>query len=379
MRSMRATSWVLPTLAWAALTAILAPILPAVLQSAFLVLQSTLRITGHELVLRIDDTTAGPIGLILGAYIALATVSVIRAKRENRGQSVRKAPVLLIYTLLAIPVLLVGVFSYIPASSAIYHAFTQWDVGADPEWVGGQHFATMLQDPVLHESFWNLARLGIFVFIAHMTMPLVVAELIYHLRSERSRYLCRVLVVLPMVVPGVVMFLLWGYIYSDAGVLTELLYTLGLREWVRGWLSDPDTALWAIAFVGFPFALGVHVLIYYAGLANISPAIFEAGEIDGLSGWGKIRHLHLPLLVPQARLLTILTLITVVNGFESVLILTGDGGPGYATMVPGLYMYLSGFVYQRMGYACAIGLLLLVGLLSASMAVNRFMRSPAEE
>ncbi len=379
MRLMQATSRLLPVLAWAGLTTLLAMLLPNGLCWAFAGAQQIMRAFGWELVLRINDQTAGPLAVILAAYIALACVAVFLARRRDARHVAGQAPVGLIYTLLAVPVLLVGVFSYIPASSAIYHAFTRWDVGAAPEWIGAGHFLLMTQDPVLHQSLWNLVRLGTFVFVAHMTMPFIVAELIYHLRSERARYACRVLVVMPMVVPGVVMFLLWGYIYSDAGILTEMLHALGLREWIRGWLSDPDTALWAIAFVGFPFALGVHVLIYYAGLSNIPTSIFEAGEIDGLSTFGKIRHLHVPLLLPQARLLMILTLITVVNGFEAVLILTGDGGPGYATMVPGLYMYLSGFVYQRMGYACAIGLLLLVGLLAASMLVNRFMRSPAEE
>lgn len=370
--------WLLWFLTWLIIAGTIAWVMPMVLRILYAGLQMVLRGFGWEMILRIDEQTSVPIAIVLAAYFALAIVATLKVHFSPQS-TLQKPPVLLIYTVLAIPAILIGVFSYVPASSAIYHAFTQWDVGAEPTWIGGRHFLTMLQDPVLHQSFWNLLRLGLFIFAAHMTMPLIVAELIFHLRSERARYFCRVLVVLPLVVPGVVVFLLWAYIYSDAGIVTELLYAAGLRDWVHGWLSNPNTALGAIAFVGFPFAIGVYVLIYYAGLTNISPAIFEAGEIDGLTTWGKIRYLHLPLLLPQARLLTVLTLITIVNGFESVLILTGDGGPGYATMLPGLYMYLNGFLYQRMGYACAIGLVLLITLILASLAVNRFMRSAAEE
>jgi raffinose/stachyose/melibiose transport system permease protein len=97
--------------------------------------------------------------------------------------------------------------------------------------------------------------------------------------------------------------------------------------------------------------------------------------MDGLSAFGKIWRLHLPLILSQIRLLTIVTMIGAVNGFESVYILTRDGGPGYETMVPGLYMFLNGFVFERMGYAAAIGMLLLVFLLSFTVLFSRLVRT----
>jgi len=74
------------------------------------------------------------------------------------------------------------------------------------------------------------------------------------------------------------------------------------------------------------------------------------------------------------KLLVVVAVIGIVNGFESIYILTLDGGPGYETMVPGLYMYLNGFNFQRMGYACAIGLLMLGFLLVFTISLNRLMR-----
>ena len=315
--------------------------------------------------------------IVIGVFVGLVVTARLHTGRSN-DQGERQTPLLLIYSLLALPVLFVGVFNYVPAASAIYHAFTRWDIGDESTWVGLANFVTVFTDPVFGESCWNLLRLGAFVFIVNMTVPFIVAEMIYHLRSERVSHWCRMAVVMPMVVPGVVIFMLWAYIYSDAGLLTEFLLALGRRDWVRGWLSDPQTALWAIACVGFPFASGLHVLIYYAGLANVPQEILEAGEIDGLSSLGRIFSIHIPMILAQIRLLVILTCIGVVNGFESVLILTQDGGPGYATMVPGLYMYLNGFTYQRMGYACAIGLLMLVFLLLFTLGVNRLLRTEDE-
>lgn len=296
---------------------------------------------------------------------------VSRRKRRIAGQP----PLWLIYLLLAVPVGFLVVFNYIPAVSALYHAFTHWDPGKPAVWSGLSNFRELAHDPIFLKSLENLAKLGFFIFVVNLTVPFIVAEMIFHLRSERWSYAARVALVLPMVVPGVVVYLIWQFMYSDSGPLTALLEALGLHEYIRGWLSNPRTALWAVACVGFPFAYGFNVLIYYAGLANIPQSILEAAEVDGLSPFGRILHIHLPLVLSQFKLLVVLTMIGVVNGFESIYVLTRDGGPGYETMVPGLYMYFNGFVFERMGYAAAIGMLLLVFLLTFTVLLNRFVRT----
>lgn len=294
---------------------------------------------------------------------------------NRRTRSASAPPLWLIYVLLALPIGSLIVFRYVPAVSALVHAFTAWDMGAPSTFVGLGNYVELARDPVFLQSLGNVAKLGLFSFTASLTVPFILAEMIFHLKSERWGFLCRVAVVLPMMVPGVVVFMLWKYIYSDAGPLTELLTNLGLHDWVYGWLSHPKTALLAIAFVGFPFAHGIHTLIYYAGLANIPPSVLEAAELDGLGALGRILRVHIPLILQQAKLLVVITMIGVVNGFESVYILTMDGGPYNETMVPGLYMYLNGFSYGRMGYACAIGLLMLLFLLAFTMGLNRLVRT----
>lgn len=281
----------------------------------------------------------------------------------------------LIYGLLAVPVLFLVVFNYVPAFSALYHAFTQWDPGRPAVWTGLDNFRTLAHDQIFRQSLYNLLKLGVFIFTVNLLVPFAVAEMIYHLRSERSSYVARVLLVLPMVVPGVVVYMIWGFVYIDCGLLTAFLQAIGRDDWIYGWLSHPKTALWAVAFVGFPFAYGFNVLIYYAGLANIPQSILEAAEVDGMGALGRILHIHVPLIVSQVKLLVVMTMIGVVNGFESIYILTRDGGPGYETMVPGLYMFLNGFSFGRMGYASAIGLLMLLLLLVFTFLINRFIRA----
>jgi ABC-type sugar transport system permease subunit len=297
----------------------------------------------------------------------------MNSMHDNRHAG--QPPLWLIYLLLAGPIGLLIVFSYIPAASALYHACTEWNPGLPSKWVGLKNFRVLLTDPVFYKSLINVAKLGGFTFIAGMIVPFAVAEMIFHLRSERWRYVCRIALVMPLVVPGVVVFMLWKYIYSDAGILTELLRSLGMHEWIRGWLSHPKTALWCVAFVGFPFANGVSTLILYAGLNNIPETILEAAQLDGLGPLRRIFRIHVPLMAGQVKLLIVLLVIGIVNGFESVYILTLDGGPGYETMVPGLYMYLNGFTFGRMGYACAIGLTMLVFLFIFTLSLNRLMKS----
>jgi len=211
-----------------------------------------------------------------------------------------------------------------------------------------------------------------------MVVPLSVAKLIISLPDERSRYFYRILFLIPIVVPGVAIQLIWGsMIFSDAGLLNEFLRLVGKPDWTVAWLSNPKTALWGVACVGFPFVGGFEVLIYYAGLASISEDINDAAQIDGAGGLRKFFMIDIPLVLSQIKLLVVLTIIGGVQGFENLFILT-RGGPGFETTVPALWMYFNAFSFQRMGYACAIGVILF-GLIFTLTALNmRYFRSTEE-
>lgn len=268
-----------------------------------------------------------------------------------------KRPVL-IYLCLLPPALLLLLFSYAPAFSAFRHAFYEWDVGGTEKYIGVGNFRRMAADPVVLIAFRNLFLVLLVNVSVKLFVPLMVAVLIYRLRSEGGRYFYRVMFVIPMVVPAMVTTLLWGFIYSDSGILTEGMKAVGLARWTTGWLDDPKTALWAIIGVGFPFVWGFNLLICYAGLANISESVIEAAQIDGAGPLRRFFSIELPLISGQMKLLTILTLIGSVQQYDLPLILANRGGPGFETMLPGLWLYISGFSLNRMGYACAIGCVL---------------------
>ena len=280
-----------------------------------------------------------------------------------------------LYGMLGPTFILLLIFNYYPAFLALFRAFFRWDIGNEAEFIGLANFAELLHDPVFRISMGNMAKLLLFTIGVTLTVPLFVAEMIFMVRSLRWNYALRVLFVIPMLVPPIVMWVLWKFIYSDAGVLTAFLEMIGKDAWIYGWLNHPKTALWAVAFVGFPFAYGFNVLVYYAGLTNIPQSILESARLDGARAWQMFIKIHLPMIVSQVKLLLVVTVIAVMQGFEAVYVLTGDGGPGYKTMLPGLYMFFNGFTYKRMGYACAIGVVLFLLMLTFTALNNKYLRT----
>ena len=142
-------------------------------------------------------------------------------------------------------------------------------------------------------------------------------------------------------------------------------------------LGDFNNALYFLMAIGFPFASGVNVLIYLAGLQNIDQEVRDSAELDGATAWRRVLYIDLPLLKGQIRLLGILALIGGIQGFQAQYVLT-DGGPGYATMVPGMWMYRQGYNYAEMGYASAIGTTMFILILILTIFSMHRFRSQTE-
>ncbi len=287
----------------------------------------------------------------------------------------RLASKLSTYALIAPTFVLLAVFSLVPFLWAITTSFFDYEVGGEFKFIGVANYVEYFSDPTLLPSLGNLLFLAGFSLLTVCSAPLIIAKLIFSIKSERARYIYRLLFLIPIVVPGVAGLMIWqGMIYGDTGFLNELLRVAGREDLTRGWLSDPRTVLWAIVFIGFPFAGGINILIYYAGLTGISESIHEAAELDGANGVRKFLRIDVPLVMSQMKLLVIMTVIGTVQGFEGMFILT-KGGPGLKTMVPGLWMYMNAFSFQRMGYACAIGVFLFLIILGLTILNLKYFKS----
>lgn len=243
--------------------------------------------------------------------------------------------------------LLIGliVTAYYPPISGLYHSLFDWNANGREVFIGLDNFKELFQDPVFLNSIPTLFKLMIPRLLISVIVPLIAAELIFGVRSKRWQYNYRVMVLLPMVAPGLVYTLLWQKIYDpQSGLLSTILRGLGLigQDQIVNWLGDPKLVIPALIFMGFPWIGGTAVLIYMSGLMNISGEVIEASILDGCTPMQRIRHIDLPLLIGQIKYFLVFGLIGGIQDYNSQLVLT-QGGPGYTTYVPGYYMYIKAF------------------------------------
>jgi len=280
------------------------------------------------------------------------------------------------YYLFILPgLLMLLTFFYYPALSALYYAFLDWDGGAAKIFIGLENFRDAFQDPLLRDGFKNLAVLTLLGLLFTVSAPLIVAELIFHLRSARLRRVYQVIFLIAGLVPVVVTILIWQFIYDPYfGPLNALLEKLGLGKMALLWLADPHLAIYCLVFIGFPWVSGTSVLIFLAGLNTIPTSILDYGRLDGIGALRRFWHIDIFFIFGQLRLMVITGFIVLMQAFGLQLILTG-GGPGTATMVPGYHMYLNAFRYDRLGYASAVGLVIALLILVFTVLNLKYLRA----
>ena len=274
--------------------------------------------------------------------------------------------------------LLIGliVTAYYPPISGLYHSLFDWNANGREVFIGLDNFKELFQDPVFLNSIPTLFKLMIPRLLISVIVPLIAAELIFGVRSKRWQYNYRVMVLLPMVAPGLVYTLLWQKIYDpQSGLLSTILRGLGLigQDQIVNWLGDPKLVIPALIFMGFPWIGGTAVLIYMSGLMNISGEVIEASILDGCTPMQRIRHIDLPLLIGQIKYFLVFGLIGGIQDYNSQLVLT-QGGPGYTTYVPGYYMYIKAFGASRMGYASAVGEVMFVVIFGLTILIMRYKK-----
>jgi ABC-type sugar transport system permease subunit len=166
--------------------------------------------------------------------------------------------------------------------------------------------------------------------------------------------------------------LVWQWILDgNYGILNSWLVKLGFPQLVRNWLSDPQTALNCVAIVHSWKGFGWGFLIFLAGLQTIPRELYEAGRVDGANAWQMFKSITLPLMIPVAVLVAILTILGTMQAFVLIIAMTG-GGPAYHTQVPVLRILASMRGSSRFGYACAQGISFGLVLVIISFIQYRF-------
>lgn len=275
-----------------------------------------------------------------------------------------------IYLFLLPALAILIIFGYYPAVQAFALSF-QNDNGI---FVGLENFIEIAQDKVLINSVWNMLLLLAVSLVTSNIPSLLMAELLCSLRNRKASDIYRYFFIIPMLIPWIVIILVWTNLILEpnVGLMNAILGLLGLEP--LGWMGEINTALASLMLIGFPWIAGTNLLIYIAGIQGISQGIIEASVMDGANFITRFIRIDIPLVLGQIKLLFILGIIGGIQAFQLQL-MTTNGDPAYATMVPGLWMYQQAFSYSRFGYSSAIGFILFIVIFLLSTISNKYIES----
>jgi raffinose/stachyose/melibiose transport system permease protein len=267
--------------------------------------------------------------------------------------------------------LLIGIFTYYPAVRSLIGGFYEWNGFSPPTYAGVSQFRQYVQSPTFGAELKNIAILTGGSILITLVSQFTAAEVVMHM-PRRPATVAKYLLVLPIVLPPLVLIEVWAYLLQPgSGLIDRFLGVAGLPQ--PAWLSDPHLALVGILLIGFPWISNLGFLIFLGGLQNLPRDILDASRMDGVGTVRRVFAIDIPLLMPQFRIVVILSGIYAVQNFVPILLLT-NGGPGTATLVPGLDMYQSAFASDQYGYGMAIGTLLFIVMLAFTLIVMRALR-----
>ena len=278
--------------------------------------------------------------------------------------------------LFLLPALIVlGLTVFYPALQAFYLSFTQYeyDITQPPVWIGLENFQRLLSDrtfwKTLVNTFVYLVGVVPILVMAPMGLAILVNRKIPGVSGFRAAYYTPVII--SMVVAGIA----WRWLYAENGLLNQALKWLHLAPEGIPWLTSPKFALFSVMAVTIWKGLGYYMVIYLAGLQSIPADLYEAGAIDGSDGWRKHWDITVPLMRPYLFLVAVISAISATKVFEEVYIMT-QGGPRNSSKTLVYYVYESAFQDLEISYACTIGLVMFLIILSLSVLRLVFSRQP---
>ncbi|HZR53167.1 MAG TPA: sugar ABC transporter permease [Streptosporangiaceae bacterium] len=269
-----------------------------------------------------------------------------------------------------------GVFVLRPLALTVQYSFYNWDGIGPSTWAGLGNFRMVFSDPALLNIIGNAFRLIVFFSVIPVLLGLASAAVIRRIAASRLAAVARTALFLPQVIPLVAAGIAWSWLLSQTGVVNQFLSAIGLSGVTRAWLGNFATALPAVGLIGAWVLLGLCTLLLLAGMTRIDPALFEAARIDGAGFWREFRSITLPGLRQEIAVCVTVTVIAALASFDIIYIAT-QGGPGDATMVPGLEIYELAFSHRQVGLASALAVVLIVLVLACVLPIQWLARRDA--
>jgi xylobiose transport system permease protein len=260
-----------------------------------------------------------------------------------------------------------GLFALVPMLGLIYLSFTAYDGLNPPVFVGLQNWQALAGDQVFLDSLRLSGTLTVLSWALQTAVALPLG--VYLAGKERTRAVLAAVFFVPQLMSGAAIAVLWGTLFDpNFGLASVLGPLVGVPD--GNFIGNPSLAFYVVLFVISWQFMPFHTLLYQGATRAIPESLYEAATLDGAGRWRQFRS----ITVPQLRATIITSGVLIVVGsltyFEIVLILT-NGGPGTATRILPLHMYVEGFRSFQMGYSATLAVVLLVIGTALSLVITR--------
>lgn len=263
--------------------------------------------------------------------------------------------------ILLVPALAIyAIFALYPMLNVVVISFQKWN-GLDPQrpFVGlANYTAIFTRDPVFWVAFKNTV---IWTLMSLIFPPLVGLLLALSLNQKIfGRNSLRAIFYLPVIIAPIAVATMWKWMYDPFfGLFSQMLTSWGMQTWIKDWLGSKDIALYSV-FVAYLWqTVGFSMVLFLAGLQNVSQTLVEAARIDGAGRWAVFKHVTLPALRPTITIVLVLSIISSLKAFDIVYGLTG-GGPAQSTQMLALWAFTQAMQIFDFGRGAAISVVLLL-------------------
>ncbi|MBC2808511.1 ABC transporter permease subunit [Rhizobium leguminosarum] len=263
--------------------------------------------------------------------------------------------------ILLVPALAIyAVFALYPMLNVVILSFQKWNgLDANRQFVGfGNYAAIFTKDPV----FWVAFRNTVIWTVMSLIFPPMVGLLLALSLNQKifGRNGLRAIFYLPVIIAPIAVATMWKWMYDPFfGLFSQLLTSWGMQGWIKDWLGNRDIALYSV-FVAYLWqTVGFSMVLFLAGLQNVSQTLVEAARIDGAGRWAVFKHVTLPALRPTITIVLVLSVISSLKAFDIVYGLTG-GGPAQSTQMLALWAFTQAMQIFDFGRGAAISVVLLL-------------------
>jgi raffinose/stachyose/melibiose transport system permease protein len=271
------------------------------------------------------------------------------------------------------------VFAVYPMLNVVVLSFMRWNgLTAARHFVGLENYvAVFTQDPV----FWTAVRNTVLWTAMSVVFPPTIGFLLALSLNQNvpGRGPLRALFYMPVIIAPIAVATMWRWMYDPFfGLFNAVLTALGLQGLIQDWLGDRDIALYSM-FVAYLWqTVGFSLVLFLAGLQNVSPTLVEASRVDGASRFQVFRYVTLPALRPSITIVLILSIINSLKAFDIVYGMT-QGGPAQSTQMLALWAFTQAMQLGDFGRGAAISVVLLLITTAIVVPYLRWVRSHREQ